>query len=244
MTLLCLATCAQWNTTLSYLKDASLLVVVWLVFYLAYVLLVAVHETGHFAMGVACGFRTKEFRVSCLRWRDGWGFDWRAVNVVSGWVNIQLTRPDEMLRVRVLLFAMAGPFANLIFAGLLYPIAIRQSTLGGVAKYLFLGSLFFCVTNLIPMKARSLISDGSRIFKTLFDRKGFEAVRFHVRCQEAAPTLQALIDTEDWVGLKQLAEQLLSLSAEVHAKKEVVTGLDTVLRFADGRLAEAAVEGK
>ena len=220
------------------------MVVVWLVFYGAYVLLVAIHETGHFVVGVACGFRTKEFRVSCLRWRGGWGFDWRGMNVVSGWVNMQLTRPDGMLRLRLLLFAMAGPLANLIFAGLLYPIAVRQSTLGGVAKYLFLGSIFFAVANLIPIKARKLMSDGLRIFQTLFDRKGFEALRFYVRCQEAAPTLQAFKDKEDWVGLKQLAERLLSLSEGVHAKKEVVTVLDTVLQVADGRLAEATVERK
>jgi hypothetical protein len=245
MTLLCLATFFSWSAASSYLKDACALVMVWLVFYAAYVFLVAVHETGHLVAGAACGFRTKEFRVGCLRWRGGWGFDWRGINVLSGWVNMQLTRPDDALRLRRLLFVTAGPLANLVCAALLYPIAVHQSTSGGMAKYLFLGNILFAVVNLIPMKARKLKSDGLQILSTLFDQAGFEALRFHIRCQEAAPTLQELRDKDDWLGVKQLAEQLLSLSAEVRAEEKVVKSLDTVLRFADSRLAGATIaEGK
>jgi membrane-associated protease RseP (regulator of RpoE activity) len=222
-------------------KNACALIELWFVLYLTYVLLVAVHEMGHLLAARACGFRVKEFRVSCLRWRDGWGLDWRGIHLLSGWVNARLTRPDDVLRFRYLLFTVAGPLANLICAALLYPIAVHPSTLGGIAKYLFLGNIIFAVANLIPIKARTLESDGLQIFSTLFDRKGFEALRFHIRCQEAAPTLQGLRDKDDWLGVKQLVERLLALSAGVRAKEEVVKSLDTILRFADGQLAEAAI---
>jgi hypothetical protein len=225
-------------------KDVASLLAVWLAFYVAYVLIVAVHESGHLVVGMACGFRIKEFRASCLRWQGRWRLDWWGINALSGWVNMQLTRPDDMLRLRHLLLITAGPLANLTFSALLYPLATQHSTLGGIAKYLFLGNILFAVANLIPMKLRKRKSDGLQILSTLFDRKGFEAMRFHVRCQEAAPTLQALKDKGDWLGLKQLAERLLSLSAEVHGKKQVVAVLDTVLQFADGRLEEATVERK
>jgi Peptidase family M50 len=225
-------------------KDVASLVAVWLAFYAAYVLLVAVHESGHLVVGIACGFRVKEFRVSCLRWQTRWDLDWRGMNVLSGWVNMQLTRPDDMMRLRHLLFVTAGPLANLVFAALLYPIAARQSTLGGIAKYLFVGSTLLAVASLIPIKARKLKSDGLQILSTLFDRKGFETLRFHIRCHEAAPILQELRDRGDWAGVKELTERLLALSASIRAKQEVVQRLNTILLSANGQLAETATAAK
>jgi len=217
---------------------------VWLAFYLAFILLVAIHEAGHLLAGMACRFRIKEFRVGCFRWRDGWGLDWRGMNVVSGRVLMQLTRPDDRLRLRSLMFVAAGPVANLIFAAVLYPIAVHRSTLGGVAKYLFLANIFLAVVNLFPMKAGQRRNDGLQIFKTLFDRKGFEALRFHIRCQEAAPILQELRDKGEWAALKELTERLLALSADVRAKQDVVKMLNTILLFANGQLAETAIAAK
>jgi hypothetical protein len=241
MPLLYLATLYVRIAASTAFKDACALIELWLVLYLAYILLVAVHEVGHLLAGKACGFRIKEFRVSCLRWRGDWGVDWRGMNVLSGWVNMQLTRPDDMLRVRRLLFTVAGPLANLVFAALVYPIAVQQSTLGGIAKYLFLGNIILGIANLLPMKTHKRRSDGLQIFNTLFDRESFEALRFHVRCQESAAALQQLKANSDWSGLKQLAERLLILSASVRAKEEVVRSLNTILLFANGQIAETSV---
>jgi len=245
MTLLCLSIFFSDHAT-RFLKDAVALVEVWLAIYAAYVLIVAVHETGHWIVAQQCGFRVKEFRVSCLRWCVGWSFNWRGTNFLSGWVKVQLTEPDRMLRLRRLLFVAAGPAANLIFAALLYPIAVRQSTLGGMAKYLFVGNILFAAVNLVPVKIRKLKSDGLQILSTLFNPTAFETLRFHVRCQEAGPRLKRLQEEQNWLGLKELAEQLLLLSKGVRPKEreKAVRSLDTVLRFAEGRLAEAAIAAK
>ena len=241
---LCLAALFVHDSVSGSVKDGCSLVAVWLAFYSAYVLLVAVHEVGHLLAGMACGFRVREFRVSCIRWRGGWGLDWRGANPLSGWVNMQLTRPDDKLWVRQFVLVVAGPLANLVFAATLYPVAVRQSTWGGIAKYPFVGSTLFAVANLVPMKARKLKSDGLQLVSTVFDRKGFEALRFHVRCQGAAPVLQELRDKGDWAGVKDMTERLIALSAGVRAKEEVVSMLNTILLFANGQLAEAAIGAK
>ena len=244
MPLLCLATIYAHASVLEVCKDACVLIAVWLPVYAVYVLLVAVHEVGHLVTGIACGFRVKEFRVSCIRWRDGLELDWRGANLLSGWVNMQLTRPDDRLRLRYLLFVAAGPLANLIFATLLYPAAVHQSTWGGIAKYLFVGSILLSVVNLIPMKVRRLTSDGLQLVKVLFGRKVLDVLRFCIRCQEAAPALQTMRDNCDWKGLKDLTEELLALSVGLHDERDVVKRLKTILLFANGRLAETPIAGK
>lgn len=110
--------------------------------------------------------------------------------------------------------------------------------MGGLAKYLFIASFFLAVVNLFPMKARKRKTDGMHIFNTLFNSKECNAIRFHVRCQESASILQQLNNQGDWTGLKELAEELLAISANVRAKEEVVQMLKTVVRFANGRIAE------
>jgi len=238
MTSLCLVAMDRWISASTLLEDAARLTEIWLVMYAAYLLLCTVHEFGHWSVGVACGFHTREFRVGCVRWRDGWGVEWGVWNILSGWVRMQITRPDDMLRLRRLLFTAAGPAANVLFAVMLYPIAIYRSTLGGVAKYLLAASLFIAIVNLIPMNVGRLKSDGRHIFEILFDRKGFEAVRFQTRCSESAPKFRQLKDDGDWKGLKQLAEQLLDHGEGVRGQEELVQQLGTLLFFANGQIDE------
>jgi hypothetical protein len=157
-----------------------------LVLYAGFLPLVLIHEAGHFLAGRACGFRLARFRIGPAELvmpnvfkpedRPKWKWHWRWRSLWSGSIGMR-AKNDAQTRMllRYLVYLAGGPLGNLGAALLALPVALHQSTLGGIGKYFIVGSVLFGVGNLVPLKRLGVESDGYVLWSLLFVTKRREA---------------------------------------------------------------------
>ena len=137
-------------------------------------LLTAVHEAGHLAVGAMCRLSFKSLRIGPIeaeqsasrrltwKWASGWTKFFRGCVVMF---------PGSLLphiRIRYALFILGGPFFNALFATLAFPFALRSDAFGGCCRLIVLGSAGAAILNLVPRDTKSGRSDGGSLYDLAF----------------------------------------------------------------------------
>ena len=157
-----------WNRG-SFLRDVALLLLLEL-------LMVAIHEFGHVAVGTALGMKLRAFIVGPFHWRVREG-KWEFRCILSGFLAVggaTAVAPTDPHRPlwRDICMVAAGPVTSLaagLLAGwltLLAPRAPWQQDWLLLAVFSTL-SLMTGAINLVPFRTRSFYSDGARIYQLL-----------------------------------------------------------------------------
>jgi len=147
-------------------------------FFLAIILSVAVHEGGHLLAGWSVGFRFSFISVGPLSLRLEYGrlkLHLRRGMPAAGYAGMHVNRVSR-LRLRLLVFTVAGPLANLLSVALTiifldYIFPTNASGWLYLPAHLFLQiSLILGLVNLVPFRLGMLFNDGSRIAMLLWSR--------------------------------------------------------------------------
>jgi hypothetical protein len=212
--------------------------------YMGYLLLVSIHEAGHYLVGRAFGFNISEFRVGMLRWQktSGWGFSWKSPDLFSGTVNAIPNKPDQWLRCRLLMFVLGGPaFSILTGVAVLGPT--DGSTLNGTLSLLAMASLLLGLLELLPVRTGKRKTDGFQIVDAVFAGQHFRRFRFAAIALDPLPAIRNLIQTKKWDELKTLSERLLADSRRFTQDQEVtkvVSDLTDILALANRKLTNCS----
>jgi hypothetical protein len=171
----------------------------YLLILVALLLVVALHETGHVAVGLAVGMKPRAFIVGPFQWRirDGrWKFQFLPAKFLSLAGAAGLVPTDTRhSRWREIWMGAAGPLANL-FSGLIATCATLTAKGQPYEQYWeFLAyfstlSLVVFATNLIPVRPGAQYSDGARIYQLL--RGGPLADYFRAAALAASSTVTPL----------------------------------------------------
>jgi hypothetical protein len=137
--------------------------------------LIAVHELGHAAAGVAFGMKVVSLAIGPFQWkkRDGkWRFEFRLKEFFNGSTGLVSPSPDFPLWQKAFVVA-SGAFANFII-GLLCAIRIAISGRSGPpmqswAPLVYFGAynLTIGAFNLLPVRMSGAYSDGAQIYQAL-----------------------------------------------------------------------------
>ncbi len=222
-----------------------------------FMLALAIHELGHVVAGVAVGFRFVSLRLGPLHVDRRLRMSFRRARGSGylGWASMAPTRRDH-LRWRAAIFVLAGPGVNLATAaGLLLP----PVAMGFFATILGLVSLALGLKELLPLKYRTAVSDGRRLWM-LWRNDG--AARRWVGMMRLGTEIQSGVPPEDlpaeWVAEVVALEDdspdtvsahLLAFAVAFHQHRDAEAGrlLETALRHAghtpearDGLICNAA----
>src|SRR5262249_6466080 len=135
-------------------------------------LAIAIHECGHLAAGLALGFRCRGFRFGRVKIDPGFRVSRHQDSgeaALGGAVRIP--RPWGNIGFRVALMTLAGPVANLLSG---YVVLLLWSDHSLVSGSFIAASFFFGATNLLPLGMPGVLSDGTRIWRMLFNREWAE----------------------------------------------------------------------
>jgi hypothetical protein len=138
-----------------------------------WMLLVLIHEVGHLVGGWLVGFRFNYIRIGALTIeRSGkitWHWTWH--DLASGAAHA-VPVLNTALRWRFCVYFVAGPTANLITAFCAFKIMPRNNSLpAAIGLAIFLGSAFMGFVNLLPVRAKTQMADGLKIWILLFTKK-------------------------------------------------------------------------
>lgn len=154
-----------WDHTNTYLALASVLVIL---------LIVAVHECGHAAVGLALGMKLRAFIFGPFQWsiHDGkwqFHFDPRKILAETGATGIVPTVVDfprwayvSMLFGGVVINSITGAIALWVASTCDSNGTIQA---GGLLALFGAWSLVLAVTNLIPFRTQTFYSDGAQIYQ-------------------------------------------------------------------------------
>lgn len=152
---------------------------------------IAVHEMGHAIAGLWVNFDFRMYVVGPFMWNKesgNWKFSWnKNVNTAGGLV-LCLPTTTENLEKRFCVFALGGPTASLLLAGLCFLIArilpyemssatIAEQTLKSSLYIISLLSFVIFIFTALPMHTGGFSTDGARALRLL---KGGDASRFEV----------------------------------------------------------------
>ena len=156
-----------WHHNNAYLTFASILIML---------LIIAVHECGHAAVGWALGMKLRAFMVGPVQWsiRDGrWHFHFAPSQILaeSGGTGLVPT-VVKFPRWAHVAMLFGGVFTNLITSAVALLFATTDyagATLQGDGFLALFGawSLALAVVNLIPFRAQNGYSDGAQIYQWL-----------------------------------------------------------------------------
>jgi hypothetical protein len=146
-------------------------------------LAVALHELGHVAVGLACGFRFFLFIVGPLR-IDKLGpklrMSWNSAR--STWGGLAVCAPDSVQEgqwTRMAWYAAGGPLFSLLGATFAIPVRMFGTGHPNIAFTAILFSAIsamFCLATMIPLRTGGFVSDGGRVLMLL--RKNAEGMRW------------------------------------------------------------------
>ncbi len=138
--------------------------------------IVALHEGGHTAVGLLLGMRLRAFIIGPFQWRicDGkWEFQFEPRQILTpGGVTGVVPAVTNFPRWAQLCVVAAGVFAN-AFTGVLalwaaYAVDGNSPVQAGGFLALFgAWSLVMCVINLVPFRTKDNYSDGAQIYQLL-----------------------------------------------------------------------------
>jgi hypothetical protein len=129
---------------------------------------ITIHELAHAIVGVLAGFRFNSLRISRLQFDRPFRvslYKGRGTGA-GGWASLFPVKQNKLI-LRAVVMLLAGPFSNLLCAGLL--VALPHST-GMFSALLIYISFLLGLMNLIPFRSRAVISDGGRIAMLLANR--------------------------------------------------------------------------
>ena len=152
---------------------AVLLMKTFFVLAAVWMLLVLIHEVGHLVGGWLVGFRFNSIRVGPFTIERSGKITqrWTWHDLASG---LTLARPvsGTALRWRYCFYFVAGPAANLITAFCAFKIMPRNNSLpAAIGLAVFLGSTFMGFVNLLPVRAKTQMLDGLKIWILLFTKR-------------------------------------------------------------------------
>ena len=205
---------------------------------------IAIHELGHWFVGMACGFKKLEFRAGGFSWNHelGWKLKWKEESPLSGGVKMTLRGANHSLRLRHLIYVLAGPIANIATAFVVYPLAQQVGAIDENAKLFAAMSLLLGIVNLLPFRRGKLRNDGMRILDTVFNTREMVRLRFDAVVADSAPVIKEQLNARNWIGAKNLVEQLLLQGQDVGDRDEKIKALQNVLELAErGLRAERSV---
>lgn len=211
-------------------KDMSATQIIALAVFLlpAFMLVIAFHEAGHALAGVWMKFDFRMYVVGPFMWDklpSGWTFKWnRNVNLFGGLV-LCLPKNAEDLARRFSIFALGGPLASLILAGLAFAAKLLISgatghpaweTAGSGLSLLGYLSLFIFLVTIIPLHTDGFYTDGARALRFL---KGGDTSRFELLLLNAVSSSSAGIRPRDLNRLD--LEEALRLGNQIQAPMTV-----------------------
>lgn len=164
-----------------------------LVFYLFLLVIILIHELGHFAAGHLCGFRLSRFRVGVVELRRpkivdppspdtwDWKWHWGLADLFSGFIVMLPTgKSITRIRLRYFIYAIAGPISNIGTGLLALPVARAETGVGAAAKFFLAVSVFLGVTNFFPFTTkRGVKSDGGRLWAILCGNNPIDATTLY-----------------------------------------------------------------
>ena len=135
-------------------------------------LAIAIHECGHLAAGLALGFRCRGFRFGRVNIDPGFRVSRHqdSGEATLGGVVMIPERWDN-IGFRAALMTLAGPVANLLSG---YTVFLLWSDHSLVSGSFVAASFLFGVTNLLPFGMPSVLSDGTRVWRILFNQEWAE----------------------------------------------------------------------
>lgn len=216
------------------------------VFYGLLLLLILIHETGHFLAGHLCNLQLVRFRVgpvefsrpNSLSLRRPGAWEWKGSRRsywTSGWIAMTATQESmTRLQSRCLVYILGGPITNLVFGLMAVPIAQRATAFGAAGKLFVLGSTFIGIGNLFPFTTDGLESDGSQIWGLPFNKARREAEFFSMTLWARLAEIYKLNCQGDTAqacdGLRDLRDTLNAVIRELPdgPKKQRLAGLREV----------------
>jgi tetratricopeptide (TPR) repeat protein len=169
-----------------------------LLLYLFMILAAFPHEMGHAFVATAVGLRVFEVVIGFGRTtyeQRLYGFNFRLKSIPLGGFVFAAHKDKNWYRAKDFLFTLAGPFANLFVAGILFALAPEQASdfswADGLkpANALLLANLICFGYNLWPRKFHSVYgeipNDGLLLWKSLFLKKAVieESPLFYYVCE-------------------------------------------------------------
>lgn len=155
---LALSPLRRWFASMfGQLGDASPIVAFgWLLFIT--VAVVAIHELGHVAAGLAVGFRFHWIAIGPLRIDRSFRLSFVRGHWHGGWASM-LPATRSSLRARTAVFVAAGPIACIAVALAALPFSHRWP-----AQFFVFASFLSGVSELMPLRTRTILFDGWRLW--------------------------------------------------------------------------------
>ena len=145
---------------------------------LVMLVITAVHESGHLAVGLACGMKLRSFFAGPLQWRihDGkWRFHFspKGLFLPEGATGL-VPASGDMPRWHYLCMMIGGPLANLVVGFVALGVALLSPSNSPLQAWGFLAlvgawSIALAVGNLLPFRIKNGYSDGALILQFCSD---------------------------------------------------------------------------
>ena len=149
------------------MSDARILDLLWfgVIPFVAFIVVIVVHEAGHGTMGLLSGLRLLGFRIGpiLIEFPLRISLAKRIRGRADGATSL-IPKTSKNLRVRSIFMVAGGPAANLVSAWLILAIKPAPSLFAG---YFGFFSLIIGLGNLVPFRSAALTSDGMRIWTLL-----------------------------------------------------------------------------
>jgi len=140
-----------------------------------------VHEAGHAASAVLCGFRIGAVRVGPIQIERprSWGWTLSRNEILTGFVQVQFRKvPGQWAKWQIGAFLLGGPLANFLPVFLALPFSRGDTATANLGSLFALVSALVGVAQLIPFRARGKTSDGSKLISLLFSRRKRDELLF------------------------------------------------------------------
>jgi hypothetical protein len=211
------------------LASIVLLAGIFLGFSLLLICAVLVHEAGHAAAALLCGFRITAVRVgpTQIMQPKSWRWALSRNELLSGFVQVQFRNvPGPWSKWQSIAFVIGGPLANFCPAILALPYSRGNTAAANLASLFAMVSALVGVAQLIPFRARGKTSDGAKLIALLFSRRKRDELLFVFSLRARIDEIRALYE----VGRSQDA---LNKLEDFARRAESIPGLPSMARLVE-----------
>lgn len=173
---------------------------------------VIVHEGGHLVFGLATGYRFSSFRIWSLMFiRQDGGIKLRKFKLAgTGGQCLMIPPKKGDTKASVILYNLGGVIFNLIFALIclvLYRTLPNVYILSKTLKWCAVFSLFFMITNGIPLNVGGIANDGMNALHLSKNKDAAEAFRKQLLANAAQTEGKRISEMPDeWFRLPEGAD--------------------------------------